>query len=73
LNTTAQHQKLAEEASLPQRREQARDRLLLAITDALGIALAHSYSLVGHDPRYEGIQRELRDAKLIFAGTLDKP
>lgn len=62
-----------EETSLPQWREAARDRLILAIADALGIAIQHSYQLVGHDPRYELVQRELRDARIIFAGMLDKP
>jgi hypothetical protein len=54
-------------------REKARDRLILAMAEALAVAVKHSYSLVGHDPRYEFIQKELRDAKIIFAASLDKP
>jgi hypothetical protein len=72
VNATARHQRLVEETSLLQRREKARDRLLLAIAEALHLSLHHTYNLVGHSEEFSPLLQQLRDAKIIFAGTLDK-
>lgn len=71
--TTAQHSKLVEETTREQRREAARDRLLLSMADTLGVILRHTYTLTGHDiSNFEPMSKELRDAKILFAGTLDR-
>lgn len=56
-----------------EKREQARDRLLLAIADTQLRILTTVHNLDGcNASNFESLWGELRDAKIIFAGTLDK-
>lgn len=55
-------------------REQARDRLLIAIAETQLYVLTGVHNVNGAlGSRYSSLFQELRDAKIIFAGTLDKP
>lgn len=55
------------------RNDLVKDRLLLAMADALSLVASLAYQQAGHSGRFEPIMQELRDAKKLFAETLDKP
>lgn len=73
VNATVRHAQLVEETTKLQRREQARDRLLIAIAEATMFAITGVHNINGAlGSRYSSLYQELRDAKILFAGTLDK-
>lgn len=82
-NSTARHSRLVEETTRDRReaqerwellmkREAARDRLFLAMADAVQLTMSLAYQQAGHSDEFKPIQKELRDAKIIFASTLDR-
>lgn len=54
--------------------EKAKDRLLLALADSVLHILTGVHNLNGAlGTTFEPVHRELRNAKIIFTSTLDKP
>ncbi len=77
------HRRLVEDTTAERRAQTAREivqeeqrrtcgNLLIAMANALELALNFAYQQTGHSLDYGPIRRELRDAKILFASTLDR-